>query len=60
MIENKTVFITGANRGLGLEIARAFIEGGASVLLTGQPPVGLAGQPPADADVAVVVYHGAK
>ena len=33
-LSGRRAIITGANRGLGLEIARAFVAAGASVLLT--------------------------
>ena len=32
-LEGRVAFITGANRGLGLEIARAFVAAGASLML---------------------------
>ncbi len=42
----RNVLVTGGNRGIGLAIARAFVEGGDTVVIThrsGQPPEGLTG-----------------
>jgi 3-oxoacyl-[acyl-carrier protein] reductase len=46
MAEPRNVLITGGNRGIGLAIARAFVQGGDNVVIThrsGEPPEGLAG-----------------
>lgn len=42
----RNVLVTGGNRGIGLAIARAFVEGGDNVVIThrsGEPPEGLQG-----------------
>ncbi len=44
--ESRNVLVTGGNRGIGLAIARAFVEAGDNVLIThrsGEPPEGLRG-----------------
>ena len=46
MADPRNVLITGGNRGIGLSIAQAFLQGGDNVLIThrsGQPPQGLDG-----------------
>lgn len=46
MTNARNVLVTGGNRGIGLSIARAFVEGGDNVLITyrsGEPPEGLQG-----------------
>ncbi|MGE9807627.1 3-oxoacyl-ACP reductase FabG [Janibacter sp. G1551] len=46
MGQARNVLVTGGNRGIGLAIARAFVEAGDNVLIThrsGEPPEGLAG-----------------
>ncbi|MEO6144453.1 MAG: 3-oxoacyl-ACP reductase FabG [Dermatophilaceae bacterium] len=46
MADPRNVLITGGNRGIGLSIARAFMEAGDNVVVThrsGQPPQGLEG-----------------
>jgi dehydrogenase/reductase SDR family member 4 len=41
MLEGKRALITGASRGLGEEIAKSFVEQGASVVITGRKPEAL-------------------
>jgi len=46
MADPRNVLITGGNRGIGLSIARAFVEAGDNVVITyrsGEPPEGLQG-----------------
>jgi 3-oxoacyl-[acyl-carrier protein] reductase len=46
MAEPRNVLITGGNRGIGLSIARAFVQAGDNVVIThrsGEPPEGLQG-----------------
>ena len=46
MADPRTVLVTGGNRGIGLAIARAFVEAGDNVVIThrtGAPPEGLQG-----------------
>jgi 3-oxoacyl-[acyl-carrier protein] reductase len=46
MADPRNVLITGGNRGIGLAIARAFVQAGDNVVIThrsGEPPQGLAG-----------------
>ncbi len=46
MAQARNVLVTGGNRGIGLSIARAFVDGGDNVLIThrsGEPPEGLRG-----------------
>jgi 3-oxoacyl-[acyl-carrier protein] reductase len=46
MAEPRNVLITGGNRGIGLSIARAFVQAGDNVVIThrsGEPPQGLQG-----------------
>lgn len=46
MAQSRNVLITGGNRGIGLSIARAFVQGGDNVVIThrsGEPPQGLQG-----------------
>ena len=46
MADPRNVLITGGNRGIGLSIAQAFLQGGDNVVIThrsGQPPKGLDG-----------------
>jgi 3-oxoacyl-[acyl-carrier protein] reductase len=40
-LSGRTTIVTGGNRGLGLEIARAYAEAGASVMITGRDAVAL-------------------
>ena len=46
MADPRNVLITGGNRGIGLSIARAFVQAGDNVVIThrsGEPPQGLQG-----------------
>ena len=46
MADPRNVLVTGGNRGIGLAIARAFVEAGDNVVIThrtGTPPEGLQG-----------------